>query len=126
MNDPKMRIPGPDHPITIKPSGSHVVVRVAGSEIANTKNALTLQEASYPPVLYIPANDLNMDLLRRTDHSTYCPYKGQCAYYDIALGGEKSRRSVWVYEQPYAAVAAIKNHFAFYGDRVDSIDQSPL
>ena len=116
-----MRIPGPDHPITIEASHSHVVVRIANVEIVNSRNALLLREAQYPPVLYIPRGDADMALLERTNHSTYCPYKGDCSYYSIPMGGSKSVNAVWTYEDPYAAVAQIKGHLAFYRDRVDSI-----
>jgi len=117
-----VRIPGPDHPITIEPSPKHVVVKVADHVIADTKNALALKEASYPAVLYVPRGDVNMALLERTDHMTYCPYKGDCSYYSIALGGPRAVNAVWTYEAPYAAVAQIKDYVAFYPDRVDSID----
>ena len=83
--------------------------------------ALLLREAQYPPVLYIPRADADMALLERTNHSTYCPYKGDCSYYSIPIGGSKSINAVWTYEDPYAAVAQIKGHLAFYRDRVDSI-----
>ena len=72
-------------------------------------DALTLREASYPPVQYIPRKDVDMTLLARTDHATYCPYKGDCAYYSISLGGVRSANAVWTYESPYAAVAAIRD-----------------
>jgi uncharacterized protein (DUF427 family) len=117
-----MKVPGPDHPITIEPSRSHVLVTVAMLEIANSKNALLLRESSYPPVLYIPRKDADMALLRRTDHLTYCPYKGDCSYYSIPAGGARSVNAVWTYETPYAAVAEIQGYLAFYGDRVDSME----
>ncbi len=117
-----MRTPGPDHPITLTPNPKRVVVRVAGQVIADTHAALSLREANYPPVLYIPRSDADLALLARSDHSTYCPYKGDCAYYSIPLGGSRSTNAVWTYEAPYEAVAAIKDHLAFYPDRVDSID----
>ena len=88
---------------------------------ADTRDALTLREASYPAVQYVPRKDVDMALLERTDHITYCPYKGDCAYYSIPAGGERSINAVWTYEEPYAAVAAIKDHVAFYPDRVDEI-----
>jgi uncharacterized protein (DUF427 family) len=115
-----MKIPGPDHPITIESSRSPIVVSVAGVEIANSRHALILREASYPPVLYVPREDTQMTLLQRTEHSTYCPYKGDCSYFSIPAGGPKSVNAVWSYENPYAAVAAIKGHLAFYPNRVDS------
>jgi uncharacterized protein (DUF427 family) len=119
-----VKIPGPDHPITIEPSGSHIVVKLAGKVIADTRHALTLREANYPPVHYIPRKDVDMTLLERTEHQTYCPYKGECSYYSIPAGAERSVNAVWTYESPYAAVEEIRNYVAFYPDRVDSIDVS--
>jgi uncharacterized protein (DUF427 family) len=118
-----IKLPSPDHAITIEPNLKRVVVSVAGRVIAKTCEALTLREASYPPVLYIPRKDVDMSLLERTDHATYCPYKGDCSYYSIPIGGERSRNAVWTYEAPYAAVTEIKDHVAFYPDRVDAIDE---
>jgi uncharacterized protein (DUF427 family) len=119
------KLPDPDHPITIAPNLARVVVRVAGRIIADTREALTLREASYPGVHYIPRKDVDMALLERTDHSTYCPYKGECAYYSIPLGGTRSANAVWTYEDPFAAVAEIKDHLAFYPDRVEAIEERP-
>lgn len=116
-----MRLPGPDHPISIEPNPARVTVSVAGRTVADTRRALTLKEASYGAVQYIPREDVDMTLLERTDHHTYCPYKGDCAYYSIPLGAERSLNAVWTYEAPYAAVAAIKDHVAFYPRRVDAI-----
>jgi uncharacterized protein (DUF427 family) len=121
MSSKPMRVPGPDHPITIEPNPSRVVVTVGGRVIADTRSALTMREGKYPPVLYVPRADVDMSLLERTDHASYCPYKGDCSYYSIPSGGERSLNAVWSYEAPYAAVAQIKEHLAFYPDRVDSI-----
>lgn len=118
------RIPGPDHPISISRSERRVVVKVAGEVIADTTAALRLQEASYPAVLYIPRADVDMSKLRRTEHTTYCPYKGDCSYYSIPSGGSRSNNAVWCYEKPYAAVAKIEHHLAFYPSRVDSLEES--
>ena len=120
-----IRTPGPDHPITIERNPNRVLVSLAGRVVADTRDALTLREASYPPVQYIPRRDVDMALLDRADHATYCPYKGDCAYYSIPIGGERSVNAVWTYEAPYAAVAAIENHLAFYPDRVDAIEEQP-
>jgi uncharacterized protein (DUF427 family) len=120
-----VKIPGPDHPISIERNASRVVVTVAGRIVADTRKALTLRELSYPPVQYIPRKDVDMTLLARTDHATYCPYKGDSAYYSIPLGGERSNNAVWSYEAPYAAVAAIEGYLAFYPDRVDAIEEPP-
>ncbi|AOI95586.1 DUF427 domain-containing protein [Burkholderia sp. LA-2-3-30-S1-D2] len=121
-----VKSPGPDHPITIEPHPSRVVVKVAGKIVADTRHALALREASYPVVLYVPREDADMALLQRTDHATYCPYKGDCAYYSIPVGGERATNAVWTYEHPNPAVESIRAHLAFYPDRVDSIEESPL
>ena len=125
MTAKPIKIPGPDHPISVAPNPARVIVSVAGRIIADTRRALTLKEASYPAVQYIPRQDVDMVLLQRTDHATYCPYKGECAYYSIPAGGERAVNAVWTYEKPYEAVAAIKDHLAFYPDRVDAIEQRP-
>ncbi len=118
-----IKLPGPDHPITIEPNPARVVVSVAGRVIADTRSALTLREASYPAVQYVPRTDVDLSLLSRTRHATYCPYKGDAAYYSIPVGGERSVDAVWTYEAPYDAVAAIRDHLAFYPDRVDAIEE---
>jgi uncharacterized protein (DUF427 family) len=126
MTTKPMKIPGPDHPITIEPNPSRVVVTLAGKVVADTRAALTLREAKYPAVQYVPRRDVDMTLLARSSHATYCPYKGDAAYYSIPVGGERSTNAVWTYEHPYEAVAAIKDHVAFYPDRVDAIAEQPL
>lgn len=123
MSGRPVKIPGPDHPITVEPNPSRVVVKLGGKTIADTRDALTLREASYPPVQYIPRKDVDMSLLERTDHSTHCPYKGDASYYSIPLGGERSKNAIWTYEAPNPAVREIKDHVAFYPDRVDSIEE---
>lgn len=121
-----IKTPGPDHPITTTPSREHVVVRAGGKIIADSRDALSLQEANYPAVLYIPRKDVDMTLLERTTHATYCPYKGDCSYYSIPAGGERAINAVWTYESPYDAVAEIKDHLAFYPDRIDAIERHPI
>ena len=120
-----MKEPGPDHPISIAPHGARVVVIVAGKVVADSRKALELRESSYPPVLYIPREDADMALLERSDHATVCPYKGDCAYYSIPAGGDRSIDAVWSYEAPYDAVSAIRGHLAFYPNRVDAIEIHP-
>lgn len=117
-----MKTPGPDHPITIAPAGGHVTVRAGGVVVASTDRALALREADYPPVLYIPREDVAMDLLQRTERQTHCPYKGDCAYFSVTAAGARGENAVWSYEAPYPAVAAIREHLAFYPDRVDAIE----
>jgi uncharacterized protein (DUF427 family) len=121
MSAKPMKVPGPDHPITVVRNPKRVVVKVAGRVIADTKHALSLREASYPAVQYIPRKDVDMTLLERTAHSSYCPFKGDASYFSIPSGGARAANAVWSYESPYPAVAEIKEHVAFYPDRVDSI-----
>jgi uncharacterized protein (DUF427 family) len=122
MSSKSIKIPGPDHPITISPARTRIIVTVAGRHIADSLEALALKEASYPAVYYIPRVDVDMSQLQRTSHQTYCPYKGDCAYYSIPVGGERSVNAVWTYEAPYPAVSVIRDYLAFYPDRVDSIE----
>lgn len=120
-----VKTPGPDHPITIEPAHARVVVVVAGQIVADSTRALSLREAAYPAVLYLPRADVDLALLVKTDLVTYCPYKGDCSYYTISAGGTRAVNAIWSYEQPYQAVAGIAGHMAFYPDRVDSITVTP-
>ena len=124
MTERTIKIPGPDHPITITPNPNRVVVTVGGVVIADTTRALTLQEASYPPVQYIPRADARMDLLQRSQTHTWCPYKGEASYFSIPAGGDKSVDAIWTYEEPHAAVAVIRDHLAFYPSRIDALVES--
>jgi uncharacterized protein (DUF427 family) len=123
MKEKQIKNPGPDHPISIQRNPARVVVSVAGHVIADTRNALTLREADYPPVQYIPRENVDFSQLELTHYATYCPYKGDCNYYSITAGGEKSVNAVWSYEDPFPAVVEIKGRVAFYPDRVDEIEQ---
>jgi uncharacterized protein (DUF427 family) len=121
MADRPIKIPGPDHPISIDSNPSRVVVTVGGKVIADSRDALTLREATYPAVQYIPRQDVDMLALKRSKHTSYCPYKGEASYYDIPAGGDRSLNAVWTYETPFEAMAQIKDYVAFYTDRVDEI-----
>jgi uncharacterized protein (DUF427 family) len=101
------------------------VVSIDGTVLADSRDALILREAGYAAVQYIPRTDVDMTLLERSAHTTYCPYKGDCAYFSVPSGGERAINSVWTYEAPYDAVAAIRNHLAFYPDRVDALEERP-
>ena len=118
-----LKIPGPEHPITIERNSKRVVVSIGGVVFADSRNALILREAGYPAVQYFPRDDVDMALLERSAHATHCPYKGDCAYFSIPSGGERAINAVWTYEAPYDAVAAIRNCLAFYPDRVDAIEE---
>jgi len=122
MADKPVLYPGPDHPITVTPTEGRVVVKVAGQVVADSRAALTLQESTYPAVQYIPLADVDTSLLEPTATESYCPYKGDASYYSIPAGGEKAVDAIWEYKQPREAVAEIKEHVAFYPNRVDSIE----
>ncbi|MFG1397130.1 DUF427 domain-containing protein [Roseixanthobacter pseudopolyaromaticivorans] len=126
MAERPVKQPGPDHPITVSRHPGRIVVTAGGRVIADTREALMLREASYPGVAYIPRKDVDMAALARTDHATYCPYKGDCGYFSIPGGGARADNAVWTYEAPFPAVAEIAGHLAFYPDRVDSIEDKPL
>jgi uncharacterized protein (DUF427 family) len=121
MNKP-IKVPGPDHPITITPSRDHVRVMLNGHAVADTKRALVLQEAAYKPVFYIPRQDARVDLLEKTTHGTHCPYKGEASYYTIKAGDRVAENAIWSYETPYPAMHEIAGHLAFYPDRIDAIE----
>ena len=125
MNEKQAKLPGPDHPIFIQRNPARVVVSVADRVVADTRNAVTLREAAYPPVQYIPAENVDFSQLERTDHVTWCPYKGECNYYSVPAGGKKSVNAVWSYEDPFPAVGQIRGHVAFYPEGVDAIEVLP-
>lgn len=126
MNERSIKIPGPDHPISIEQNPHRVTVTLGGAVIADSTQALTLREASYPPVHYIPRQHVDMAALERSTHTSWCPYKGEAAYFSIPSGGERAVNAIWSYETPHDAVAPIKDHLAFYPDRVDAIaEQAP-
>lgn len=118
-----MKEPGPDHPITITPNPHRIRVMLGGFIIAETTQALTLQEATLPPVLYIPRQDVRMDLLDPTDHTTHCPYKGDASYFTANGGGLVRENAAWSYETPAPSVAAIREYVAFYPEKVDAIEE---
>ena len=113
-----MRLPGPDHPITITTNPKRVRVLADGDVIADTTHALTLKEASYPAVQYVPRDDANMSLLKRTDRVTHCPYKGDASYFSIVADGKTIADAIWTYENPFPAMTEISGHLAFYPDKV--------
>jgi uncharacterized protein (DUF427 family) len=117
-----IRIPGLDHPITVEPTLRRVTVKLGGRVIADTESALILREASYPPVQYVPLHYVDPAALEPSSHTSWCPYKGTATHYDLAAGDGAAPAAAWTYEKPHAAVAAIKDHVAFYPDRVDSIE----
>jgi uncharacterized protein (DUF427 family) len=123
MSDRPVLEPSAEHPITIEPNPARVVVRVGDAVVADTRDAVTLREADYKPVQYIPIADVDESLLERTEHTSYCPFKGDATYFSIPAGGERSENAVWEYLDPSPAVAEIKDRVAFYPDRVDAIEE---
>jgi uncharacterized protein (DUF427 family) len=121
-----MKTPGPDHPIKIAPNPKRVIVKFAGQQVASSTRALSLQEANYPAVQYIPRADVDMSQLQRTTHQTHCPYKGDASYYSLISGEKHAENAIWTYETPFPAVTQIKDHLAFYPNRVDSIEEQPI
>ncbi len=120
MTTRTVKIPDATHPITIRPTGSHVTVRIGGTVIAETDDALSLAEANYPVAQYIPLADVDQSLLERATTQTYCPYKGDASYYTVQTpAGQKETDVIWTYEHPYPAVAEIAGHVAFYPDRAE-------
>jgi uncharacterized protein (DUF427 family) len=113
-----MKMPGPNHPIAIEPDPRRLRVVFAGQVIADTARALSLRETTYPPVIYVPRDDVNMQWFERTAHKTHCPYKGDASYFALAAGGQRVEDAVWSYESPFPAVEAIKDHLAFYPQHV--------
>ena len=120
-----MKLPGPDHPIDIEPNPNRIRVTFNGRTVADTTRAVTLREASYKPVLYVPREDADMAVFQRTDRSTHCPYKGEAAYYSLQVGDRVAENAVWSYEQPFPAMTEIAGRLAFYPDRVDAIEVTP-
>ncbi|TDD59820.1 DUF427 domain-containing protein [Kribbella antibiotica] len=118
MAEKTRKIPGPDHPITVAKNPDRVVVKLGDQVIADSRDALSLQESNYPAAQYLPREDVDFTLLERTDLTTYCPYKGDASYYSILPAGEDGVNAVWTYEQPYDAVSDIRDHVAFYPDKV--------
>jgi uncharacterized protein (DUF427 family) len=126
MSERAISIPGPHHPITTEVNPNRVVVTVNGAIIADSTEALTLREADYPPVQYIPRKDVRMGELTSSNTKSHCPYKGEATYFSIKSDGDRSHDAIWTYEAPYGAVSAIKDYLAFYADRVDGIEERPV
>jgi uncharacterized protein (DUF427 family) len=118
-----MKRPGPAHPISIAPNRNRIRVLLGGVIVAETTRALTLKEGALPAVQYIPREDVMLDLLERSSHSTQCPYKGNASYWDVTAGGLRARNAAWSYEKPSAAVRDIAGRLAFYPDKVDAIEE---
>jgi uncharacterized protein (DUF427 family) len=122
MSDRPVRLPDESHPIEIEAHPGRVVITVAGRTVADSRNALTLREADYPAVHYIPFEDVDTRLLLTSRQRSYCAYKGDCSYFDIPHGGERARDAAWTYATPHPALSRLAGHIAFYPERVDAIE----
>jgi uncharacterized protein (DUF427 family) len=120
--------PGPDHPITLTPATGQVRVRIQDHVIGASDRALVLKEADYPPVFYIPREDVESAFLSKTAHTSHCPYKGDASYYSLFINGALVENAAWSYEQPYPAMEAIRGMLAFYTDKLDvyEVDQADI
>lgn len=118
-----MLAPSPDHPITVMKYPRSIRVLFNGTVVAESANALKLQEADYRPVFYIPREDARMEYFTHSDHTSRYPYKGRAAYFSLEVAGKRSENAVWSYETPYPAVDAIREFVAFYPSKVDAIEE---
>jgi uncharacterized protein (DUF427 family) len=109
----------PDYRVDLAASERRVTVRFNGEALVDTENALVVRETNHDAVLYFPREDVRMELLERTDHETFCPFKGEASYWSLAAGGRREQNAAWSYEDPFDQVAGIKDHLAFYTDRVE-------
>jgi uncharacterized protein (DUF427 family) len=114
-----LKIPGADHPITVQPTDGRVTVRAGSTVVADTTRALTMQESTYPAVLYVPLADVDASLLRESPTSTHCPYKGDASYFHLSTPAGEIDDAIWTYREPYPAVAEIAGHVAFYPQHVE-------
>lgn len=123
MTERPVKIPGPDHPISMEKAGKTWRAVFNGEVVAESDDVVLMRETTYPVVAYFPRADVKMDLLARTEHHTYCPYKGEASYYSLAAGDKSEANAVWTYEEPYAAVEAIRKRLAFYGTKMDAVEE---
>lgn len=117
--DPRMKVPGPGHPISVEPTTTHITVQSKGAAVAETRSPLALHEASYPVTYYVPLADVDPSVLRPSSTTSYCPFKGEASYYDVVTPAGTVKDAIWTYEHPYDAVSEIAGHVAFYADRVE-------
>jgi uncharacterized protein (DUF427 family) len=112
----------PDHKVDLIKSDKHVLVIFNGEVVADSERTIIVDESGHSIVYYFPRSDVRMDYMQRTDHHTYCPFKGEASYYTLTVGDKKEENAVWTYEEPYDQVRELKNYLAFYANRVDKIE----
>lgn len=111
----------PDHVVAVKPFSGRVAVTLGGETIADSRNALAVEESGYGAVYYLPRADVRMDLATATENSSHCPFKGDASYYTFVAGGKTAENAAWTYAAPFDEAAALAGHLAFYTERVDSV-----
>ena len=109
----------PSHTLRIDRHVRPVVIRFNGKVVAETRKAISLQEADYNPVAYIPIQDVKGEYLTPSDHVTNCPYKGDAQYWNVEVDGRIAKNAVWRYALPYDEVAELRNYVSFYPGKVD-------
>ena len=116
----------PAHRVDLVPETRRVRVSFGGAVIADSSATVRCEETGHEPVHYFPDNDVRLDLMRATEHKTYCPFKGDCSYWTIAIAGggaeQQSENAVWGYRTPYDEAAGLAGHYAFYKSRVAAIE----
>lgn len=117
-----IKLPSALHPITVEPDPAQVTVLAGGRPVAESRRTLALREASYPPVHYVPREDVDPEVLLPSEHRSYCPFKGTATHYHLRVGDRLIENGAWSYLEPYDAVAGIAGHVAFYPERVDAVD----
>ncbi len=109
----------PDYRVDLEQGAERVRVRFAGETIADSARTLTVRETKHAPVVYFPRDDVRFEYLERTDHETFCPFKGEASYWTLRVGDSAEANAVWSYEDPFDEVAGLKDYVAFYADKVE-------
>ena len=109
---------GSPHELKWEPAGRRVTAELAGTVVAASDDAFVLHEGRLPPVFYFPLQDINAEVLERTDHSSHCPFKGDASYWSVVVDGTRAENALWAYENPIENAPYLKGYGAFYTDRV--------
>lgn len=107
-------------PPRLEASSKRIRVEFGGKTIAETQRAFRVLETSHPPVYYIPPEDIRMEYLQAEAGSSFCEWKGQARYYTVEVNGNRAQRAAWAYPNPTPAYAQIKDHIAFYAEKMDA------
>jgi uncharacterized protein (DUF427 family) len=114
----------PEHRVDLHPDKRRARITFGGVTIAESNDTLRVEETGHGPVHYFPEKDVRLDLLKPTEHSTHCPFKGDASYWSIAVddGKKQAENAVWGYKTPFDEVIGLAGHYAFYSNRVDSVE----